>query len=97
MNNDEWIKQILNSFEHKLDKIDQKMDAMESRHIENSQQLSEHIYRTELAEENIAILREQIKPIEKHVSMLHGVLKFIGIVATLVSITTGVMKILGYF
>ena len=54
--------------------------------------LQHHIRRTDLAEENIKLIRsemklsnasvkEEIKPIKKHMAMMEGVFKFLGIVS----------------
>lgn len=56
--------------------------------------IKHHIYRTDLAEENIKELRKDVAPIKKHVAMIEGVLKFFGLVALFVGIAAGIAKIL---
>lgn len=53
----------------------------------NTESLVEHVKRTNLIE-------QQLRPVEKHVAMVHGALKFIGIVATLVGIAAGIVSLL---
>lgn len=50
--------------------------------------LQEHMRRTNL-------LEAQIKPIEKHVHMMQGAMKFLGAVAVVVGIIEGILKLLG--
>lgn len=58
--------------------IDQKLDTIASdiKKIEVSQARTEiimdtHIKRTQLAEESIELLRQELKPIKKHVDMIN--------------------------
>jgi len=52
--------------------------------------LNEHIRRTE-------ILEEQIIPLNKFKAQIEGVLKFIGLLSTLVLILSGAGKLFGWF
>jgi hypothetical protein len=66
--------------------------------IKTSQKVMErdvahHIKRTELAEENIKLLRQDLKPVEDHISMMNGSLKLLGVLSILVAIVTGVSKL----
>ncbi len=98
MDNNKWLKEALDKLEMKVDRLDQRLQDISSKHMEvhlaNKSSLEEHIYRTELNEENIALLREEIKPLEKNVAMVHGALKLIGLVATLGAIVEVVLKVL---
>ena len=75
------------------DRIDAKLDKI-SDHIANIDvtlakqevSLSDHIRRT-------ALLEEKLEPIEKHVTMVNGVLKFAGIVAAFVAIIEGLLRV----
>jgi hypothetical protein len=53
----------------------------------NTESLIEHVARTKL-------LEERVRPIEVHVAGVHGVMKFIGIVATLLGIAAGIIALL---
>lgn len=55
--------------------------------------IAHHIYRTDLAEQSISLLRDDMKPIKKHVAMLEGGLKLLGIVSLLAAITVSMLKI----
>lgn len=75
-------------FEDKIDKISDKMASMDTTLAKQSVILEEHVRRTNL-------LEEKIEPIEKHVHMVHGVLKFIGIIGVFIAIFEGIIKIMG--
>jgi hypothetical protein len=75
------------SLDQKLDKVVDKMDSMYKTMqgqaltlTEQSVTLKEHIRRTELAEKNIEAIRRELKPVQKHVAMVHGALKLIGLI-----------------
>lgn len=56
-------------------------------------QLETHIRRTQLAEENISILRQELKPVEDHVKFMQGAVKLLGIVALILSAIVSALKI----
>lgn len=70
------------------DQGEMKVTLVEQKGILDGQaiQLEQHILRTKLAEENIELLRTDLKPVEKQVAMVHGVFKFIGVLASLAAI-----------
>lgn len=55
--------------------------------------LSEHMRRTQLAEENIELLREELKPIQNHVKTVDIVIKLAGGISALVSFGLGLIKL----
>lgn len=82
-----------------LDKQDEiSKDITEIKVVQTAQHvtLNEHIRRTELAEQNINLLREEIKPIKKHVAYVDFVAKSIGFVSVLGGIATAVIKIIQF-
>jgi hypothetical protein len=54
--------------------------------------LAEHMRRTELAEKSIELLRSDVKPIQKHVAMLEGVLKALGILSVILGLIAGAIQ-----
>jgi predicted nuclease with TOPRIM domain len=97
MDDKKWLKEALDKLDNKVDRLDQRLDEISERHITNSASLNEHIYRTELNEENISMLREEFKPIQKHIIMINGILKGIGFLAILIGMVEGVVKVLEFF
>lgn len=57
------------------------------------QNLEFHIHRTNLAEENIALLRAEVKPLNRHVAWVEGALKTLGAVASLLGLIIGALKL----
>jgi hypothetical protein len=92
-----WLKEAIDKLDVKVDRLDQRLDEMKELHMKNTSSLDEHILRTEINEENIALLREEIKPIQNHVIMIHGVLKVIGTLSTILGIIVGAVKVLQIF
>lgn len=74
--------------EDKIDKVLDKQNSMDITLAKQSVILEEHVKRTNL-------LEAKIVPIEKHVAMVHGALKFLGFVALFVGIIEGLLKIIG--
>lgn len=59
--------------------------------------LRQHMYRTELAEEGIELLRKQLKHIDKHVTMVNGIFKLFGGIAIFTGFVFTVLKIFQFF
>lgn len=74
--------------EDKLDKLSEKITSIDVTLAKQSVILEEHVKRTNL-------LEAKIEPIEKHVAMVHGVLKFMGIIGVFVGLIEGLLKIMG--
>lgn len=55
--------------------------------------LEHHIRRTDLSEENIELLRAEIKPLSRHVVAVETVLKVIGALATGAGLVIGAAKL----
>lgn len=86
-------KDFLNKMYERQEKMSEDINEIKVILGKQEEHLKQHILRTELAEENIALLREQIQPIEKHVQMVSGVLKFLGLISVLVGIVLGIKGI----
>lgn len=82
--------------EELLRKLDVKVDSLVEGQLRHSGILSEHIRRTELAEENIELLRAELKPVALHVAVVGALGKVVGLLGVLVGIAVGVWKLLGH-
>ncbi len=82
------------SDDKRLERIEKKLDdtaehlvsidvTLAAQHVS----LRDHIRRTE-------ILESDIKPVRRHVAMVEGVFKFIGIIATIIGISVAIHGIL---
>lgn len=74
--------------ENKVDKIVESISEINITLAKQSVILDEHVKRSNLLEAKMA-------PLEKHVVMINGVLKFLGLIAVFVGIVEGIFKILG--
>jgi uncharacterized protein YaaN involved in tellurite resistance len=87
--------------EDKLGRILDKIDTIDSSLTEISVtlgkqevSLSEHIKRTNLLEERIELLREEMRPVEKHVFYMHGALKALGVVSLIIGVLVAIKQLL---
>ena len=64
------LKDDLEKIDVKIDKIDDRLDKIDVHLAVYNEQLTEHIRRTEILENDVA-------PIKDHVSKVHGALKVI--------------------
>jgi hypothetical protein len=91
--------------ELKIDKIDERLDSIDKTLIKQEENLKLHMYRTELAENNLKLLKQhidnetakitdRIQPIQVHVVQVQGIIKLIGILATVIAIVAGIWRLL---
>ncbi len=78
------IKSVLKDMQADLTDIKVSQARME-------QDVLNHIRRTDLAEESIKLLREQVEPIKSHVARVEGIGKFLGAGSAIAA----VIKLLG--
>lgn len=81
-------KMAISKIEKKIDKLDQHLSSIDITLAKQSVILDEHVKRTNL-------LEERITPIERHVSMINGALKFLGILAVIIGIAVGIEQLMG--
>lgn len=73
-----------------LVRVQEKLDKLLEVQTEIRIDLSEHMRRTELAEEAIETLKETVAPIQQHVLTLQVVMKFLAGTIALVATITGI-------
>ena len=76
----------LKRFEFKIDRIDQRMNNVDITLAKQSEILDIHVKRTNL-------LEESIKPIERHVAMVNGAIKLLGIIGILAAIAEAIVMV----
>ena len=81
---DNWTKEVLNE-------IKQDIKEIRKSQAQTEKDLFTHIKRTDIAEENIKLLREEFKPVKSHVTRVNGIIWFISFVGTV----GGVAKLFG--
>jgi hypothetical protein len=83
-----------------LDKISDDVSELKVTSAKQEENLKEHIRRTEIAEENLELIREEIQPLKEHVIVINGVLKIVGAVSVIVGSIAGIIRmfeIIGIF
>lgn len=88
------MQEQLDKIEEKLDKVESKLSDIDVTLAKQAKDLEHHIYRTDLAETNIELLRAEMQPVKKHVALMDASLKVIGAIASIATFIVGVIRIL---
>lgn len=94
-----------NRIHEKLDKIIEKVTTLEVTSAKQEQNINHHVYRTDLAEENIKLLRtsteqgfqeikEEIEPLKSLRNNVIGAIKWTTLVLTIVGAIIGIIKLI---
>ena len=70
----------------KLDRIDDRLNSIDKTLTEQAADLKHHIKRSDLAEANLALLREDVKPLKRAYFWAEGVLKLVGVLALILAV-----------
>lgn len=87
------MKDKLDKVDEKLDRIEERLDSIDVTLAKQHEQLAHHIYRTSIAEENLTILKNELKPVQKHVESVNTFLKIMGAISSVVAFAFGVIKL----
>jgi archaellum component FlaC len=88
------MKDQLDKIEEKLDKVEEKISSIDVTLAKQAKDLEHHIYRTDLAESNIELLRTEMQPVKRHVALMDASLKVIGAIASVVTFVIGIIKLI---
>jgi predicted nucleic acid-binding Zn-ribbon protein len=88
------MQEQLDKIEEKVDRIEEKISNIDITLAKQAKDLEHHIYRTDLAESNIELLRSEIEPVKKHVALMDASLKVIGAIATISTFVLGVIRLI---
>lgn len=77
----------------KLDKIESELVDMKVILGKQEENLRLHMYRTEIAEENIQLLKKQLSPIESYLKSISIFLKFIGVISIFAGLVLTIINI----
>lgn len=80
---------MLLRMEDKIDKLDARLDSIDVTLAKQHEQLSIHIKRSDL-------LEQQVEPLKTHVATVSGALKLLGSLALISGIAECVIQILSY-
>jgi tetrahydromethanopterin S-methyltransferase subunit G len=94
------LESLIVSLSTKVDdqysELDKRLDNIEKVMIAQEINLKEHMKRSDNLEEMVKIIKvEDLKPLEKHVTMVEGVFKFLGLMALLVGLASGIASLFG--
>lgn len=98
----------IDKIEAKTDRLDSRLDSSDKTLVKQEANLGEHMRRTdrleklyeEVREENktaVTKLSEDLKPVKKHVAYMEGALKGLGVLAGVITLIGGIIKIAEYF
>jgi len=90
------VEKKLEAIENKVDKLDERLDSIEKVLIKQELNIDIHIKRTNLLEESVSLLREDLRPLERHVDYIHGALKMIGGIAVLIGMLVGATELISF-
>lgn len=83
------MKNRVDRIEDKVDKIDERLDSIDKTLAVNTESLQIHMKRSDA-------LESMIKPVQKHVDMVEGALKLIGLVATVAGLVVAGLEIVQF-
>ena len=86
------MSEQLNKIEEKLDKVEEKLSSIDVTLAKQAKDLEHHIYRTDLAEQNIELIRQEMQPVKKHVALMDAGLKVMGAISSLAMFVLGIAK-----
>jgi len=78
----------LDKLDEKLEKIDERIDSIDKHLAVYNSQLRFHIKRTDM-------LERDIEPLKIHLNKTHGILTFIGVIATVITVVVAIINIKG--
>ena len=88
------MQEQLDKIEEKLDRVESKLSSIDVTLAKQAKDLEHHIYRTDLAETNIELLRSEMQPVKKHVALMDASLKVIGAIASIATFVIGIIRML---
>lgn len=94
----------MKNIDEKLDKIHEKLDEvlkvqgeLSTVQAEQAKDLKHHIYRSDLNEENIELLRGEVKPLTKAYDQVGGMLKLFGAIAVIAGFAKAAIEVVKFF
>jgi hypothetical protein len=87
------IEKILEKIEDFAKDTDNRLDSLEKVALKQEINLQEHMKRSDHLEEMIKLESARVEIVTKHVSMVEGALKMVGIVSIIVGIVVGISRL----
>lgn len=94
------LYKLIEQLSQKIDKLDDRLDQIDKILVKQEVNIDSHIQRTRIAEENIQLIRDELKPVKKHVAMVNNTMKVLGVLFSGLVVIAGaiasVVKVLEY-
>ena len=90
------MEKLVEKMLEKQDEMNNEIRDIRVLQAEHNIQLAEHMRRSLLNEEAVGILKDELKPIQRHVNQVDGVLKFFGGLSIAVGVVAGIIKIIEF-
>lgn len=81
------LEKKIDAVDEKLDKITEHLSSIDVTLAVNTESLVTHVKRTNL-------LEAELKPVTKHVAMVEGIFKAIGVVGSMAAFIVGLIKLI---
>lgn len=90
------LEAVITSIENKMESIEGKLSSIDVVLQKNTDSLSEHMKRSDNLESLVMTIQEKdLKPLQRHVHYVEGVFKFLGLIALLVGLISGIANLFG--
>jgi hypothetical protein len=76
-----------------LDRIGEDLSELKITVAKQEENIKEHIRRTEIAEQNLEIIHNEIRPLKEHVIVINAVLKGIGVISVIIGSAAGFFQL----
>lgn len=87
-------KTVLEMILDELKDMRKDMNNMSNTQAQQHITLQDHTRRSEALEKLYELVRSELEPVKKHVAMVDGALKFIGLIGVIVGIITGIVSLI---
>lgn len=87
------MEETVNKLENKLDLLDTRLDKITIILVKQEQNLKLHMKRSELNEEAVRILKEEVKPIQEHVLKINFLMKIFAVVGSILGAVYAAIQI----
>jgi dynactin complex subunit len=90
------IIKLAEKLDNQHNELDSRLDNIEKVMIAQEINLKEHMRRSDYLEQMITSIQDkELKPLHKHVAQVEGVFKFLGLIALILTIASGIGALFG--
>lgn len=82
---------------HKMDSLDQNVDKINVTLAVQSEQLGQHMKRSDSIEKHVELLEKELKPIQQHVNRVNALILLLGGLIACIGAVEGILKIFNLF